>query len=136
MSSTEVPSSQEASTPNTSQNVRGKNGPAWGHCKQIDEDATKVTMMCICCNKRIKGGGINMFKAHLAGQKGQVEACKKVHADVQHEMKQLLEHIEKNKKRKVQQEQSNKSNTFEMDENPMRIVEELRGTPKPIYSKS
>ncbi|KAH1087736.1 hypothetical protein GYH30_019022 [Glycine max] len=78
-------------------------------------------MMCICCNKRIKGGGINMFKAHLAGQKGQVEACKKVHADVQHEMKQLLEHIEKNKKRKVQQEQSNKSNTFEMDENPMRI---------------
>ena len=82
MSSTEVPSSQEASTPNTSQNVRGKNGPAWGHCKQIDEDATKVTMMCICCNKRIKGGGINMFKAHLAGQKGQVEACKKVPADV------------------------------------------------------
>ena len=51
-------------------------------------------------------------------------------------MKQLLEHIEKNKKRKVQQEQSNKSNTFEMDENPMRIVEELRGTPKPISSKS
>ena len=72
----------------------------------------------------------------MAGQKGQVEACKKVHADVQHEMKQLLEHIEKNKKRKVQQEQSNKSNTFEMDENPMRIVEELRGTPKPISSKS
>jgi len=72
----------------------------------------------------------------LAGQKGQVETCKKVPADVQHEMKQLLRQIEKNKKRKVQQEQSNKSDTFEMDEDPMGIVKELRGTPKPISSKS
>jgi len=70
MSSTQVPSSQEASTPNTSHNVRGKNDSAWGHCKQIDEGATKVTMMCIYCDKQIKGGGINRFKAHLAGQKG------------------------------------------------------------------
>ncbi|KAL5180865.1 hypothetical protein HKD37_01G001917 [Glycine soja] len=84
----------------------------------------------------MRGGGINRFKAHLARKKGQVEACKKVLADVQHEMKQLLEQIEKNKKRKVQQEQSNESNTFEMDENPVRIIEELRGTPKPISSKS
>ena len=68
----------------------------------------------------------------MAGQKGQVEACKKVPADVQHEMKQLLRQIEKNKKRKVQQEQSNKSDTFEMDEDPMRIGKELRGTPKPL----
>jgi len=91
MSSTKVPWSQEASTPNISQNVRGKNDPAWGHCKQIDQGATKVTMMCIYCDKWIKRGGINKFKAHLAGQKGQVEACKKVSVDVQHEMKQLLE---------------------------------------------
>ncbi|KAL2668018.1 hypothetical protein AAZX31_01G125500 [Glycine max] len=84
----------------------------------------------------IEGGGINRFKAHLARKKGQVEACKKVLANVQHEMKQLLEQIEKSKKRKVQQEQSNESNTFEMDENPVRIIEELRGTPKPISSKS
>ena len=88
------------------------------------------------CDKKIKGGGINRFKAHLARKKGQVEACKKVLANVQHEMKQLLEQIEKSKKRKVQQEQSNESNTFEMDENPVRIIEELRGTPKPISSKS
>ena len=47
MPSTEVPSSQKASTPNTSHNVKQKNDPAWGHCKQIDEGYTKVTMMCI-----------------------------------------------------------------------------------------
>ena len=57
-------------------------------------------MMCIYCDKRIKGGGINRFKAHLAGQKGQVEAWKKVSADVQHEMKQLLEQIEKKQENK------------------------------------
>ena len=62
-----------------------------GHCKQITEGATKETMMCIYCDKGVKGGGINRFKAHLAGQKGQVEACKKVIVDVQQQMKQLLE---------------------------------------------
>ena len=50
-------------------------------------------------------------------------------------MKQLLKQIEKNKKRKVQQEQSNQSDTFEMNEDPVRIVEELRGIPKPISFK-
>ena len=67
MLSVEAPSSQASSTPNTSQNVRKKNDPAWGHCKQINEGATKVTMMCIYCDKRVKGGIINRFKAHLAG---------------------------------------------------------------------
>ena len=52
--------------------VRGKNNLAWGHCKKIDEGATKVTTMCIYCDKRVKGGGISRFKAHLARQKGQV----------------------------------------------------------------
>ena len=92
--------------------------------------------MCIYCDKRVKGGGTNRFKAHLARQKGQEEAYKKVHTDVQHEMKQLLEQIEKNKKRKVHQEQSNESNTFEMDKDPVRIVEELRVTPKLVSSQS
>jgi len=75
-------------------------------------------MMCIYCDKQVKEGGINRFKAHLAGQKGQVEACKKVPADVQYQMKQLLEQFEKNKKRKVQ-EKSDESNTFEIDEDPI-----------------
>jgi len=52
-------------------------------------------------------------------------------------MKQLLEQLKKkNKKRKVH-EQSKESTTFEMDEDLVRIVEELRGTPKPpVSSKS
>ena len=106
MLSVEAPSSQASSTPNTSQNVRKKNDPAWGHCKQINEGATKVTMMCIYCDKQVKEGGINRFKAHLAGQKGQVEACKKVPADVQYQMKQLLEQFEKKRKKRKVQEKS------------------------------
>ena len=51
----------------------------------------RVTVICIYCDKRVKGGGTNRFKAHLTRQKGQVEACKKVPTDVQHQMKQLLE---------------------------------------------
>ena len=41
----------------------------------------RVTVICIYCDKRVKGGGTNRFKAHLTGQKGQVEACKKVPTD-------------------------------------------------------
>ena len=58
-------------------------------------------MMCIYCDKQVKEGGINRFKAHLAGQKGQVEACKKVPADVQYQMKQLLEQFEKKRDAEV-----------------------------------
>ncbi|KAL2966198.1 hypothetical protein AAZX31_16G102700 [Glycine max] len=55
-----------------------KNDLAWGHYKQIEEGATKLTMMCFYCDNQVKGGGINRFKAHLTRQKGKVEVCKKV----------------------------------------------------------
>lgn len=64
LSYTETSSSQELSTLNNSQNVTRQNYLVWGHCKQIDEDVIKVTMMCICYDKWVKGCGINMFKAH------------------------------------------------------------------------
>ena len=52
-------------------------------------------------------------------------------------MKQLLEQFEKKRKKRKVQEKSQDSNTFEMDEDPMRIGKELRGTPKPlVFSQS
>ena len=38
--------------------------------------------MCLYCNKVFKGGGINRFKKHLAGIRGETESCKKVPTDV------------------------------------------------------
>ncbi|KAL4614141.1 hypothetical protein ACB092_07G032600 [Castanea dentata] len=43
----------------------------------------------------IRGGGITRLKHHLAGIKGDVEACKKVSEDVKWQMKQLLEDLKK-----------------------------------------
>ena len=57
--------------------------------------------MCIYCDKIIRGWGINRFKFHLAGIKGQVETCKKVPPDVQYQMKQNLDEGA-NKRRKTQ----------------------------------
>ncbi|KAL9687640.1 hypothetical protein QQ045_032046 [Rhodiola kirilowii] len=66
------PSSQEASS--NQRAIRSKTDPAWGHCKQLVEDGGKTALLCLHCNKIIRGGGINRFKCHLAGEKGQVEA--------------------------------------------------------------
>ncbi|KAL9673763.1 hypothetical protein QQ045_030025 [Rhodiola kirilowii] len=65
------PSSQEASS--NQKAYRSKIDSAWGHCKEIVEDGGKTALLCIYCNKIIRGGGINRFKYHLAGEKGQAE---------------------------------------------------------------
>ncbi|XP_061370284.1 uncharacterized protein LOC133313002 [Gastrolobium bilobum] len=63
----------------------------------------KTVNMCLHCNKIIRGGGINRLKFHLAGEKGQVEACKKVPAEIRAQMKQNIDENKK-KKRKVQEQ--------------------------------
>ncbi|XLR34901.1 hypothetical protein S83_062801, partial [Arachis hypogaea] len=83
-------------------NNRGKTDPAWGHCKQIVEKIGKITMMCIYCDKPVRGGGINRFKYHLAGKGGDVEKCKKVPPAVAHQFGQNIEEF-MNKKRKTQE---------------------------------
>ncbi|KAL9671968.1 hypothetical protein QQ045_009542 [Rhodiola kirilowii] len=95
------PSSEEASS--NPKAFRSKTDPAWGHCKQLLEDAGKIALLCIHCNKIIRGGGINRFKCHLAGEKGQVEQCKKVSADIQHQMRQSIDAV-RSKKRRVEEE--------------------------------
>ena len=54
--------------------------PTWAHGQVIV--GAKNSCICVYCSKRINGGGITRLKQHLAGIKGQVEACKKVPADV------------------------------------------------------
>ncbi|XP_061356627.1 uncharacterized protein LOC133301047 [Gastrolobium bilobum] len=60
----------------------------------------KVVNTCLHCNKIIRGGGINQLKFHLAGEKGQVESCKKVSAEIRAQMKQNIDENKK-KKRKI-----------------------------------
>ncbi|KAL9662255.1 hypothetical protein QQ045_027087 [Rhodiola kirilowii] len=95
------PSLQEASS--NQRVIRSKTDPAWGHCKQLVEDVGKTALLCIHCNKIIRGGGINRFKCHLAGEKGQFEPCKKVSAYIQHQMRQSIDAI-RSKKRRVEEE--------------------------------
>ncbi|XLR28179.1 hypothetical protein S83_056079 [Arachis hypogaea] len=83
-------------------NNRGKTDPAWGHCKQIVKKIGKITMMCIYCDKPVRGGGINRFKYHLAGKGGDVEKCKKISPTVAHQFRQNIEEFI-NKKRKTQE---------------------------------
>lgn len=58
--------------------------PAWSHGKVVL--GAKNSTICLHCNKKIGGGGITRLKYHLAGIKGQVEACKKVPHDVKWQM--------------------------------------------------
>lgn len=72
--------------------------PAWSHGKVVL--GAKNSTICVHCNKKIGGGGITRLKYHLAGIKGQVEACKKVPHDVKWQMKQLILDLEKNEERR------------------------------------
>jgi hypothetical protein len=72
--------------------------PAWLHGKVVL--GSKNNTICLHCNKKIGGGGITRLKYHLAGKKGQVEACKNVLDDVKWQMKQLIAEIELNDERR------------------------------------
>ncbi|XLR41669.1 hypothetical protein S83_026329 [Arachis hypogaea] len=78
---------------------RGKTDPAWGHCKQV-MDKEKTVLLCIYCEKLIRGGGINRVKHHLAGKCGDIEACRKVPAVVRHQFNQNIDDL-LTKKRKT-----------------------------------
>ncbi|OMP03886.1 putative Zinc finger, BED-type [Corchorus olitorius] len=91
-------SSTQNSSPKRS-SKRGKSYPAWAHCRLIESTTSKGKLMCMYCQKVFAGGGINRFKQHLAGIRGEVEACKKVLPDVRYQMqKSIDEHVEKRKK--------------------------------------
>ncbi|KAL4371025.1 hypothetical protein AHAS_Ahas06G0124500 [Arachis hypogaea] len=57
-------------------NNKAKTDPAWGHCKQVVE-FEKTILLCIYCEKLIRGGGIRRFKLHLVGKGGDIESCRR-----------------------------------------------------------
>jgi hypothetical protein len=68
---------------------RGRTDLAWGHCREAPElsvGCKKTKLVCLYCAKVFAGGGINRFKQHLTGAKGEVDQCRKCPPDVQHQM--------------------------------------------------
>ncbi|KAG5233223.1 DNA binding protein [Salix suchowensis] len=72
--------------------------PAWAHGQVVP--GVKNASICIYCNKRINGGGVTRLKYHLAGIKGEVEACKKVPPEVKWQMKQMVDEMTMEKERR------------------------------------
>ncbi|XP_058218976.1 uncharacterized protein LOC131329685 [Rhododendron vialii] len=72
--------------------------PAWAYAKLVL--GKKNNTICLFCNKHLKGGGITRLKQHLAGVKGEVEACKNVSMDVKWQMNQMLEGYKQDKERR------------------------------------
>ncbi|KAG5566685.1 hypothetical protein RHGRI_002291 [Rhododendron griersonianum] len=72
--------------------------PAWAYGKLVL--GKKNNLICLFCNKHLKGGGITRLKQHLAGVKGEVEACKNVQMDVKWQMNQMLEGYKQEKERR------------------------------------
>ncbi|CAA7060169.1 unnamed protein product [Microthlaspi erraticum] len=70
--------------------VRQKHDPAWAHVSQTLDSNGKSTLTCDFCKKKNQGGGINRMKQHLAGVKGNTNACKNVPPEVQHAMRMSL----------------------------------------------
>ncbi|GJM86977.1 hypothetical protein PR202_ga02886 [Eleusine coracana subsp. coracana] len=91
-------SSTEESSPNPILAPVRSDGPAWAHAKVVVGFRNKT--ICLHCGNKIGGGGITRLKYHLAGQKGQVEECKKVPPDVKWQMKQLIVEIDVNENRR------------------------------------
>jgi hypothetical protein len=91
--SNSTPSTTQSSEPSisisTSSGIRGKTDLAWGHCREdleLSVGCKKTKLVCLYCAKVFTGGGINRFKQHLAGTKGEVEQCRKCPPDVRHQM--------------------------------------------------
>jgi hypothetical protein len=68
---------------------KGRTYLAWGHFREVPElsvGCKKTKLVSLYCAKVFAGGGINRFKQHLVGAKGEVEQCRKCSPDVQHQM--------------------------------------------------
>ena len=58
-----------------------------------------MALVCLYCANVFAGGGINRFKQHLAGAKGEVEQRRKCPPDVRHQMLLNLKGNAEKKKR-------------------------------------
>ncbi|XP_031392262.1 uncharacterized protein LOC116204312 [Punica granatum] len=117
---TPTPSTRE-STPSSSTLKainRGKYDPAWAHCKEVPSANGRKGMLCLYCSKVLSDGGINQFKQHLAGLKGNAEACHKVPDPIRFEIQEhLVGHMMENKrKRDMLDEENPYAQTSEHDD--------------------
>ncbi|XP_057418594.1 uncharacterized protein LOC130712797 [Lotus japonicus] len=121
---------EEVPPPQVQKPGRQKSDVAWAHCYVATEDGKSV-LICLYCNKNIKGGGINRMKAHLARESGQITGCPNVPDEVRVKMKESIDECQ-GKKRKAEQEYK-ESNSI--DEHSMTPDEEVT-MPRPPPSKS
>ncbi|XP_031378300.1 uncharacterized protein LOC116193697 [Punica granatum] len=72
----------------------GKFDPAWAHCKEVSSANGRKGLLCLYCSKVLSGNGINRFKQHLVGLKGNAGACRKVPDAVRFRMQEHLKAID------------------------------------------
>lgn len=87
--------------------IRGKSEVAWSYVIQSKDSRGKLILECGFCHKKKLGGGINRMKHHLAGVKGDTDACKNVPPDVRFKISQALKEIESKKRKNIHLDGSN-----------------------------
>ncbi|KAL4394155.1 hypothetical protein AHAS_Ahas02G0123700 [Arachis hypogaea] len=109
------------------------------HCTFVESG--KTILLCIYCEKLIRGGGIHRFKLHLARKGGDVESCRKVPAAVRHQFHESIEEL-RSKKRKTQEQYAESYNACddvkrefdEIERNEMQQQQKSK-VPTPISRK-
>ncbi|XP_031396865.1 uncharacterized protein LOC116207888 [Punica granatum] len=103
---------------------RGKSNPTWAHCKEVPSANGRKGLLCLYCSKVLFGGGINQFKQHLVGLKGNAESCRKVPDPIRFEMQEHLVGLmmEKKRKRDMLDEQNPYAPTSKHDDEIVEIA--------------
>ena len=84
--------------------VREKKDIAWSYVIQSNDSRGKLVLEYGFCHTKKLGGGINRMKHHLAGMKGDTDACTKVPTDVRFKFMQTLKESESKKRKNIQLE--------------------------------
>ncbi|XP_016164627.1 uncharacterized protein LOC107607163 [Arachis ipaensis] len=79
-------------------------------------------MLCIYCEKLIRGGGIHRFKTHLAGKERDIESCRNVSAAVRHQFHQSIEEL-RSRKRKAHEQYAESYNSCDEVEKEFDEIE-------------
>ncbi|XP_012857689.1 PREDICTED: uncharacterized protein LOC105976966 [Erythranthe guttata] len=97
LESNTISSQAEASSATS---VRKKTDAAWNYVSEGISAEGKKLLICLFCNKKNKGGGINRMKQHLAGTIGNTFSCNKVDPEVRLKIKRSLDSNAKKSKEK------------------------------------
>jgi hypothetical protein len=90
----------------------------------------KTKLVCLYCAKVFAGGGINRFKQHLAGAKGEVEQCRKCPLDVRHQMLFNLQGNVEKKRRAREMKADFNPYSVEQREHEERMIKQLEDDDK------